>query len=331
MSSNSTSSGQSSINVTFDIGTDVNIAALDVQNRVSVAQPTLPDAVKRLGLTVRKRNPSIMMALALYSPNGTHDAKFIGNYANIYLKDALQRIKGVGDIVSRADDFGMRIWLDPEKLAALRMTPSDVSAALAEQNLQVAAGVIGGNPQPQNQAFEYSVLTNSRLNTKEQFEDIVVRSSPTIGSIVYLKDVARVELGRFDYGVNAFVGKRPAAFVIIYLAPGGNTLETYEGVTKALAEMKKTFPKDLDYVVPLESASVVKVSIEEVVHTLVEALILVIIVVFLFLQSWRATLIPILAIPVSLIGTFILFHSVWIYHQYLDLVCFRISDWYCCG
>lgn len=307
MSSNSTSSGQSSINVTFDIGTDVNIAALDVQNRVSVAQPTLPDAVKRLGLTVRKRNPSIMMALALYSPNGTHDAKFIGNYANIYLKDALQRIKGVGDIVSRADDFGMRIWLDPEKLAALRMTPSDVSAALAEQNLQVAAGVIGGNPQPQNQAFEYSVLTNSRLNTKEQFEDIVVRSSPSIGSIVYLKDVARVELGRFDYGVNAFVGKRPAAFVIIYLAPGGNTLETYEGVTKALTEMKKTFPKDLDYVVPLESASVVKVSIEEVVHTLVEALILVIIVVFLFLQSWRATLIPILAIPVSLIGTFILF------------------------
>jgi HAE1 family hydrophobic/amphiphilic exporter-1 len=187
------------------------------------------------------------------------------------------------------------------------MTPSDVSAALAEQNLQVAAGVIGGNPQPQNQAFEYSVLTNSRLNTKEQFEDIVVRSSPSIGSIVYLKDVARVELGRFDYGVNAFVGKRPAAFVIIYLAPGGNTLETYEGVTKALTEMKKTFPKDLDYVVPLESASVVKVSIEEVVHTLVEALILVIIVVFLFLQSWRATLIPILAIPVSLIGTFILF------------------------
>ena len=148
MSSNSTSSGQSSINVVFDIGTDVNIAALDVQNRVSVAEPALPDVVKRLGLTVRKRQPSIMIALALYSPKGTHNSQFIGNYANIYLKDAIQRVKGVGDIVSRADDFGMRIWLNPEKLAALRMTPSDISAALAEQNLQIAAGTIGGNPQP---------------------------------------------------------------------------------------------------------------------------------------------------------------------------------------
>ncbi|WAC13196.1 efflux RND transporter permease subunit [Dyadobacter pollutisoli] len=307
MSSNSTSSGQSSINVTFDVGTDVNIAALDVQNRVSVAEPTLPDAVKRLGLTVRKRQPSIMIALALYSPNGTHDAQFIGNYANIYLKDALQRVKGVGDIVSRADDFGMRIWLDPDKLATLRMTPSDISAALAEQNLQVAAGTVGGNPQPNTQSFEYSVLTNSRLNTKAQFEEIIVRSNPADGSIVYLKDVARVELGKFDYGVNAFVAGKPAAFVLIYQAPGANALDTYEGVIKTLTALKKTFPKDIDYVIPVETASVVKVSIEEVLHTFAEAMILVVIVVFLFLQNWRATLIPILAIPVSLIGTFIFF------------------------
>jgi HAE1 family hydrophobic/amphiphilic exporter-1 len=307
MSSNSTSSGQSSINVTFDVGTDVNIAALDVQNRVSVAEPTLPDAVKRLGLTVRKRQPSIMIALALYSPNGSHDAQFIGNYANIYLKDALQRVKGVGDIVSRADDFGMRIWLNPEKLATLKMTPSDISAALAEQNLQVAAGTVGGNPQPNAQAFEYSVLTNSRLNTKEQFENIIVRSDPAQGSVVYLRDVARVELGKFDYGVNAFVSGKPAAFVLIYQAPGANALATYEGVMKALTEMKKTFPKDIDYVIPTETATVVKVSIEEVLHTFGEAMILVVIVVFLFLQNWRATLIPILAIPVSLIGTFIFF------------------------
>ncbi|MGG7663477.1 efflux RND transporter permease subunit [Dyadobacter sp. BHUBP1] len=307
MSSNSTSSGQSSINVTFDVGTDVNIAALDVQNRVSVAEPTLPDAVKRLGLTVRKRQPSIMIALALYSPNGTHDAQFIGNYANIYLKDALQRVKGVGDIVSRADDFGMRIWLNPEKLANLRMTPSDISAALAEQNLQIAAGTVGGTPQPGAQAFEYSVLTNSRLNTKEQFENIIVRSAPEQGSVVYLRDVARVELGKFDYGVNAFVSGKPAAFVLIYQAPGANALDTYEGVMKALTEMKKTFPKDIDYVIPVETASVVKVSIEEVLHTFGEAMILVVLVVFLFLQNWRATLIPILAIPVSLIGTFIFF------------------------
>ena len=307
MSSNSTSSGQSSINVVFDIGTDVNIAALDVQNRVSVAEPALPDVVKRLGLTVRKRQPSIMIALALYSPNGTHSAQFIGNYANIYIKDRIQRVKGVGDIVSRADDFGMRIWLNPEKLAALNMTPSDISASLAEQNLQIAAGTVGASPQPTQQAFEYSVLTNSRLNTKEQFENIIVRSAPTEGSVVYMKDVARVELGKFDYNANAFVNGKPAAFVLIYQAPGANALDTYDGVMAALAEMKKTFPKDIDYVIPVETASVVRVSIEEVLHTFAEAMILVVIVVFLFLQNWRATLIPILAIPVSLIGTFIFF------------------------
>ncbi len=307
MSSNSTSSGQSSINVNFEIGTDVNIASLDVQNRVSIAQPTLPDAVKRLGLTVRKRNPSIMVALALYSPNGTHDATFLGNYANIYLKDALQRVKGVGDIVSRADDFGMRIWLSPEKLANLGMTTTDIIAALTEQNLQVAAGTIGGNPQPSVQSFEYSVLTNSRINTKDQFENIIVRTVPTTGTIVYLKDVARVELGKFDYGSNAYVNGKPAAFILIYQAPGANALDTYEGINKALGELKKSFPKDVDYNMPLETVSVVKVSINEVLHTLVEALLLVILVVFLFLQNWRATLIPVLAIPVSLLGTFIFF------------------------
>lgn len=307
MSSNSTSSGQSTINVTFDVGTDVNIAALDVQNRVSVAQPTLPDAVKRLGITVRKRNPSIMVALAFYSPNGTHDATFIGNYVNIYIKDALQRVKGVGDILSRADDFGMRIWLNPEKLAALKLTPADVMRSLTEQNLQVAAGTVGGNPQPNQQAFEYSVLTNSRINTKEQFEDIIIRSISGTGNIVYLKDIARVELGKFDYGSNAFVNGKPAAFVLVYQAPGANAMDTYEGLTKALVELKKTFPKDIDYSIPLETVSVVKVSIKEVLHTLVEALLLVVLVVFLFLQNWRATLIPVLAIPVSLIGTFIFF------------------------
>ncbi len=307
MSSNSTSSGQSSINVTFEVGTNVNIAALDVQNRVSVAQPALPDAVKRLGLTVRKRNPSIMIALAFYSPNGTHDATFIGNYVNIYIKDALQRVKGVGDIVSRADDFGMRIWLNPEKLAALRMTPGDVIQSLQEQNLQIAAGTIGGNPQPKQQSFEYSVLTNSRLNTREQFEEIIVRTVPSTNSLVYLKDVARVELGKFDYSSNAFVNGKPAAFVLVYQAPGANALDTYEGVNKALTELRKTFPKDVDYMVPLETVTVVKVSIKEVLHTLVEALLLVVFVVFIFLQNWRATLIPVLAIPVSLIGTFIFF------------------------
>ncbi|MEO6455360.1 MAG: multidrug efflux RND transporter permease subunit, partial [Ginsengibacter sp.] len=307
LSSTSTSSGQSTISVVFDVGTDVNIASLDVQNRVSVAQPALPDAVKRLGITVRKRNPAIMVALAFFSPNGTHDAKFIGNYVNIYMKDALQRVKGVGDIVSRADDFGMRVWLNPEKMAALNITPSDVIAVLSEQNLQIAAGTIGGNPQPALQSFEYSILTNSRISTEDQFRDIVVRTIPSTGSIVYLKDIARVELGKFDYGANALVNGKPGAFLLLYQAPGANALDTYTGITKALTELRKSFPKDIDYEIPLETVTVVKASIKEVVFTLSAALVLVILVVYLFLQNWRATLIPVLAIPVSLIGTFIFF------------------------
>lgn len=307
ITSNSTSSGQSSVTVNFDIGTNIDIAALDVQNRVSVAEPTLPDAVKRLGLVVRKRNPSIMMVLAMYSPNGSHDATFLGNYTNIYIKDALLRVKGVGDITSLGDDFGMRIWLNPEKLAALGMTPNDVMQALAEQNLQVSGGTVGGNPQKTSQTFEYSVLTNSRINRKEDFEQLVVRTIPSRQSIVYLKDVARVELAKFNYGFNAFVNGKRAAFMLIYQAPGANALDTYDGINKALTELKKAFPKDMDYVSPFETVSVVKVSIHEVVETLVIALILVILVVFLFLQNWRATLIPVLAIPVSIIGTFILF------------------------
>lgn len=307
LTSGSSAAGTSSINVTFDIGTNIDIAALDVQNRVSVAQPSLPDAVKRLGLTVRKRNPSIMMVLGFFSPNATHDPTFIGNYVNLYVKDALLRVKGVGDVTSFGDDFGMRIWLNPEKLANLKLTPNDVIGALTEQNLQVAAGTIGGTPQPSTQTFEYSVLTNSRINTQKDFEDIIVRSNPAQGSVVYLKDIARVELAKFSYGNNAFINGNRASFLLIFLAPGANALSTFDGVTNTLNELKKNFPKDIDYLSPFETVSVVKVSINEVVTTLVEALTLVIIVVFLFLQSWRATLIPVLAIPVSLIGTFIFF------------------------
>jgi HAE1 family hydrophobic/amphiphilic exporter-1 len=305
MQSNSTASGVSSVTVTFDIGTDINIATLDVQNRVSVAEPSLPEIVKRLGLTVRKRNPSIFLAIALYSPEGSHDATFLGNFANIYLKDALLRVKGVGDIFSVGDDFGMRIWLNPEKLAALGITPNEVNAALAEQNIQMAAGSVGGSPQPKQQIFEYNVLTNSRISKVEDFENIVVRSNQ--GSLVYLKDIARVQLAKFTYGNNPFVNGKPAAFMLIYLAPGANALETNEGVMSALGELKKGFPRDVDYLIPLETTSVVEISIEEVVKTLLEALALVVLVVYLFLQNWRATLIPVLAIPVSLIGTFIFF------------------------
>ncbi|HMJ67717.1 MAG TPA: efflux RND transporter permease subunit [Cyclobacteriaceae bacterium] len=307
MSSNSTASGQSAVTVTFEIGTDINIATLDVQNRVSVAEPSLPEVVRRLGLTVRKRNPSIFLALAIVSPNGTHDGTFLGNFANIYMKDPLLRVKGVGDIFMVGDEFGMRIWLNPDKLTSMGVTSQEVLAALAEQNLQVAAGSVGGYPQTSVQAFEYNVLTNSRINRKEDFENIIIRTNPAQGNMLYLKDVARVELSRFNYGNNPYALGRRSAFMLLYLAPGANSIETYGGVMKALDEMKKGFPKDVDYIVPVETTSVITTSIKEVVITLVEALVLVIIVVFLFLQNWRATLIPVLAIPVSLIGTFIFF------------------------
>jgi len=307
ITSNSSASGQSSITATFDVGTNIDIASLDVQNRVSVAEPTLPDVVKRLGVTVTKRNPSVLAVLAFYSPHGTHDIAFIDNYVNIYIQNALKRVKGVGDITAFGNDFSMRIWLDPEKLAALGISPSDVSAAINEQNLQVAAGTLGGTPQPGTQAFEYTVLTNSRLNTTDQFKNIIIKTNPATGNIVYLKDIARVELGQFSYSHNALVNGKPASFMLIFQAPDANAIQTYSGVIKALQDLKKTFPKDLDYLIPLESVTVVKTSIKEVAYTLLEALSLVVLVVFLFLQNWRATLIPVLAIPVSLIGTFMFF------------------------
>jgi HAE1 family hydrophobic/amphiphilic exporter-1 len=307
MSSTSTSDGRSAITVNFELGTDINVATLDVQNRVSIAEPMLPEQVKRLGLTTRKRNPSILMLVAMYSPKGTHDVTFTDNYTNIFIKDALLRVKGVGDIFTRADDFSMRIWLDPVKMAQMGMSTSEVTAALQEQNLQMAAGSVGAPPQQTSQTFEYTVFTNSRLNTAKQFENIIVRSNPAQGNIVYLKDIARVQLGKFSYASNSFVDGKRASYLLVYQAPGSNALETAKGITEKMEELKKAFPKDIDYVVPFESVSVVQVSITEVVHTLIEALLLVTLVVFLFLQSWRATLIPILAIPVSILGTFIFF------------------------
>lgn len=307
MSSTSTSDGRSTITVNFELGTDINVATLDVQNRVSIAEPSLPEQVKRLGLTTRKRNPSILMLVAMYSPESSHDVTFVDNYANIFVKDALLRVKGVGDIFSRADDFSMRVWLDPLKMAQLNMSTAEVTAALQEQNLQMAAGSVGAPPQNSKQTFEYTVFTNSRLSTVAEFEKIVVRNDPLQGNIVYLKDVARVQLGKFTYASNSFVNRKRASYLLVYQAPGSNAIETANGVIAKMEELKKAFPNDIDYMIPFESVSVVEVSISEVVHTLVEALILVTLVVFLFLQTWRATLIPILAIPVSILGTFIFF------------------------
>ncbi|MBL4676876.1 MAG: multidrug efflux RND transporter permease subunit [Mucilaginibacter sp.] len=307
LQSNSTGNGQMSMTVNFEVGTDINIAALDVQNRVGIAQPTLPQEVQRLGLTVRKRNPSILMLVALYSPNGTHDVTFTDNYANIFAKDALLRTKGVGDVFTRADDFSMRIWLKPDKLAALGMTAADVTGALTEQNAQVAAGTVGATPQTKGQTFEYTVLVKGRLVKPEEFENIVVKTIPSSGTIVHLKDVARVQLGKFNYAGNSFIDGKRASYLLIYQAPGSNAIETADNVTATMEELKKAFPADIAYVVPFESVTVVRVSLHEVIETLVIALALVIVVVFLFLQNWRTTLIPVLAIPVSIVGTFIFF------------------------
>lgn len=307
LQSNSTSNGQMTMTANFEVGTDINIAALDVQNRVGIATPTLPQDVQRLGLTVRKRNPSILMLVAIYAPKGTHDVTFTDNYTNIFIKDALLRTKGVGDVFTRADDFSMRIWLKPDKLAALGMTAADVTAALNEQNAQVAAGTVGSTPQEKAQPFEYTVLVKGRLSKPEEFANVIVKTQPNSGAVVHLKDVARVELGKFNYAGNSFVDGKRASYLLIYQAPNSNAIETADAVYATMNQLKKAFPADVDYVVPFESITVVKVSVHEVVETLIIALVLVIVVVFLFLQSWRTTLIPVLAIPVSIIGTFIFF------------------------
>ncbi|GAA0541898.1 efflux RND transporter permease subunit [Chitinophaga japonensis] len=307
LQSNSTSNGAMSMTVNFEVGTDINIAALDVQNRVGIAQPTLPQEVQRLGLTVRKRIPSILMLVAIYSPRGTHDVTFLDNYTNVFVKDALLRAKGVGDIFTRADDFSMRVWLKPDKLAEMGVTANEVRAALQEQNAQITAGTVGAPPQQAGQTFEYTIQVKGRLATPEEFGNIIVKTRPDNGNLVYLKDVARVELGKFNYASNSYVDGKRASYLLVYQAPGSNAIETAENVYATMEQLKTQFPADVAYVVPFESVSVIKVSIAEVVETLLEALVLVVLVVFLFLQSWRATLIPVLAIPVSIIATFIFF------------------------
>jgi hydrophobic/amphiphilic exporter-1 (mainly G- bacteria), HAE1 family len=307
MQSNSTNNGQMTLNVYFKVGTDVDIAALDVQNRVNLATPQLPDEVRRIGLTVRKRNPSILMVVAIYSPKDTHSIEFLDNYTNIFIRDAILRVPGVGDVFTRADDFSMRIWLLPDQLARMGITASDVINALTAQNVQVAAGAIGAPPQSPNQAFEYTAFVNGRLTTAEEFRNIIVKSKPEDGSLVYLKDVARVELGKFSYSGNSFVDGKRSSFLLVFQTPNSNSLETAKGIYSTMDHLSKSFPHDVSYNVPFEAVSVVKESIHEVLVTLLEALGLVVLVVFIFLQNWRATIIPVLAIPVSIIGTFAFF------------------------
>jgi HAE1 family hydrophobic/amphiphilic exporter-1 len=307
MQSNSTNNGQMTMNVTFGIGTDIDIATLDVQNRVSIATPLVPSVASRLGITVRAVNPSMLMMVALYSPKGSHNITFLDNYTNIFVQDALLRVPGVGTITRFTDDFSMRIWMNPQKMAAYGLTPQDIINALNTQNVQVAAGSAGVPPQLPSQTFEVGILVNGRLSKPSEFQNIIVKTVPSSGELVYLKDVARVELGKFTFASNSFVDGKRASYLQIYQSPGSNALRTAEGIYKELAQLKQFFPADVEYSVPFESVTVVKVSMHDVVNTLLMTLGLVAVVVFLFLQNLRSTLIPVLAIPVSIVGTFCFF------------------------
>jgi HAE1 family hydrophobic/amphiphilic exporter-1 len=307
MTSTSTNSGGMSVRVTFDIGTNVHIAALNVQNRVGIAAPLLPSVVSKLGLTVRASNPDQLMLVAIYSPKHTHSITFLDNYTNTFIEDAILRVPGVGDVSARTDNFSMRIWMNPDKMASYSLTPADVTAALAAQNVYVAAGSVGSPPQRSSQAFETGILVNGMLSKAKDYENIIVKTIPANGQLVYLKDIARVELGKFTFSSNAFVDGNRASTIQIYQSPGSNALQTAQNVYAQLAELKKSFPADVDYVVPFESVTIIKVSMQEVVGTLIKALGLVALVVLLFLQNWRSTIIPILAIPVSILATFCFF------------------------
>src|SRR5476651_811792 len=307
MQSNNTNNGQMTMNVTFKTGTDIDVAALDVQNRVSIATPLLPAVVSRLGITVRAVNPSMLMMVAIYAPKDSHNITFLDNYTNIFIQDALLRVPGVGSINRFTDNFSMRIWMNPEKMASYSLTPSDVIAALNAQNVQVAAGTAGAPPQSSSQTYELGILVNGRLSKVSEFQNIIIKTIPSTGELVYMKDIARVELGKFTFSSNSFVDGHRASYLQIYQAPGSNSLETAKGVYDELAKLKQTFPSDVEYSVPFESVTVVKVSMQDVVGTLLKTLGLVAIVVFVFLQTWRSTLIPVLAIPVSIFGTFCFF------------------------
>ncbi len=303
MSSQSNSDGSYVLNITFKLGTNLDTAQVLTQNRVNLALPLLPEDVRRTGVSVKKQSSSMMMVVNLISPDGRFDALYLGNYAILQLKDALARVNGVGDISIFGYEYSMRIWLDPEKLAARGLAAEDVVNSIREQNVQVAAGTIGAPPVPDGTAFQYTVNTQGRLTTAQEFEEIVVKQG-SFGQIVRLGDVGRAELGARDYSIESTLDGHPTVGLAIYQQPGGNALETAKSIRKVMEEMKARFPDGLEYRIDYDTTGFVQESVNSVIHTLFEAIALVILVVLVFLQSWRATIIPLIAVPVSLIGTF---------------------------
>ncbi|MEL7526320.1 MAG: multidrug efflux RND transporter permease subunit [Pseudomonadota bacterium] len=304
MQSTSNDSGNYSLNVTFAVGTDPDIATVNTQNRVSQATSQLPSEVTANGVTVQKASTNMLLVITLYSPNGTYDPVFLSNYASINLKDSLARVQGVGRADVMTDfAYGMRIWLDPDRLTSLGMTPTDFIAAVQDQNIQVAAGQIGAPPVPDGQQFQYTIKAKGRLATPEEFEEIVLRTGED-GAIVKIGDVARVELGAQFYNASGEYNGQPSTVLAIYQAPGANALQVSENVLARLESLAQAFPDDVEYAVPFNTTDFVQASLDDVIATLFLTFLLVVSVVFIFLGNWRATIIPTVAIPVSLIGTF---------------------------
>ncbi|MEO8536849.1 MAG: efflux RND transporter permease subunit, partial [Betaproteobacteria bacterium] len=304
MNSSSGSNGVLQIQVTFDIGTNVDQAAVNVNNRVNQVLPRLPEEVRRQGVSVERGSSAFLQVLAFYSPDGRYDDLFTSNYVTLNVLDRLKRLPGTTNVqIFGAHDYAMRIWLKPDRMAQLRLTPADVVGAVNEQNAQFAAGKVGQSPVAQKQDLVYTVTARGRLADPKEFEQIIVRSNPD-GSSVRLSDVARVELGSKDY---EFIGRyngKSATLVGIFLSPGANALDVAKSVNAEVAELASRFPEGLSYATPYDTTRFVEVSIREVLKTLGEAMLLVFLVVYLFLQSWRAAIIPFAAVPVSLIGAF---------------------------
>ena len=304
MTSSSTADGSMSLSVAFELGTDLDTAQILVQNRVSSAEPRLPEEVRRLGVTVQKSSPDIMMVIHLLSPDDTFDQLYISNYALLRVTDVLRRIDGVGNVVVfGAREYGMRIWLDPEKLAARSLTAGDVVTALRAQNVQVSAGSLGQPPVPSGAAFQLKIGAPGRFERPEEFEQVIVKSGAD-GRLTRVADVARVELGAQDYGRNSYLNGQAAAGIAMFQRPGSNALETAQELRGTIEQLSEGFPEGLEYEIAYDPTVFVEESVSAVYHTIFEAVALVILVIILFLQSWRAALIPILAIPVSLVGTF---------------------------
>src|SRR6202522_1611993 len=304
---NATANQQTTLIVDFDLKTDPNTDLLLTQSRQQLANGQLPPEVNSYGIALKKATTAPLMIVALYAPHGTHDSNYLANYAYINLNDPIARLYGVGQTqVFGSGQYAMRLWVKPDQLAKLGITVTDIVNALQAQNTVNPAGQVGGEPAQSNQQFTYAVLAQGRLTSPEQFGDVIVREAPN-GGTVRVKDLARVELGTQDYSLMARLNGKPSAAIAVYQLPGSNAVQTVQGVRKLLEKMKQSFPQDIDYTVSLDQTLPVTEGMKEILWTLVIAIVLVIFVVYLFLQDWRATLIPMLAVPVSLVGTFAIF------------------------